>query len=330
VHAPPAGAAAAKDKEKAAPALPPLPLAPADMAALSQLMAELGVAADGEGEEGGGGGPTDPQTATAAADTLAALAGAAPTDAGQDACQDDDDDDDSAGARPGPGAATPSDFDPLLARLEATLASLGGAAAGGAAGGGGEAVEAGSDEEGEGGDPVTSPGLAGLADTVMRSLLARGVLHAPLAEVAAAYRAWLEAEGGAGRLEAGEEARYTAQLGCVRRIVALYDEEAAEEEAGAAAGGGRGGRGGGGQREKEQADRFPALFALLREMQSHGQPPQAIVDQLAPGLAFDGDGLPILPGGGGSGGAAAAALGGLLGGGGGTGGTGGAGACSVM
>ena len=38
-------------------------------------------------------------------------------------------------------------------------------------------------------------------------------------------------------------------------------------------------------------------------MQGHGQPPQAIVDELAPGVSFGADGLPLLPGGGGGGGA---------------------------
>ena len=63
--------------------------------------------------------------------------------------------------------------------------------------------------------------------------------------------------------------RYTRQASIVSRIVAHYDEG---------------------------GDDFEALFALLQEMQACGAPPPAIVDDLAPGLAFGEDGLPSLGG----------------------------------
>jgi len=254
-------------------------------------MAELG-SATGEGGEGAA-----PTSSDAAAATLAALAGAAPVPA---AAGGEGEDGPVAPTHP----ATPADLDPLLARLEATLASLGGAATGG---GGDE------DEDGEEGAPNGGSGAAAasLADTVMRSLLARDVLQAPLAEIAARYPAWLDGAKAAGTLSEADEARYVAQLGCVRRIVGLYAEEEAEEAGRAAAADP--------STLPPPADRFAALFAALQEMQGHGQPPQAIVDELAPGLKFDADGLPVMGGGGGG-------LAGLLGGGGG----GGDGACCLM
>lgn len=41
---------------------------------------------------------------------------------------------------------------------------------------------------------------------------------------------------------------------------------------------------------------------LLQEMQQRGQPPQEIIDELAPGLSFGPDGLPNVGGGDGEGG----------------------------
>jgi peroxin-19 len=277
-------------------------------------MAELGAAA---GEGGGGGAP--PPTSPAAA-TLAALAGAAPASSTSAA---------AAAEGEAEGPATPADLDPLLARLEATLASLsagapaGDGGCGGDGGGGDDSGGGGADTAG--GAPSPASAAAGLmADSVMRALLARDVLHAPLAEIGSRYPAWLDAAKMEGTLSEADEARYVAQLGCVRRIVGLYEAEAREEAAAAAAEGGGGGGGG------AATDRFPALFALLQEMQGHGQPPQAIVDELAPGLAFDEDGLPVMPaGGGGGGGGGGGLLGGLLlPGGGGAGGAGGA--CCLM
>ena len=39
------------------------------------------------------------------------------------------------------------------------------------------------------------------------------------------------------------------------------------------------------------------LFELVQAMQGCGNPPQEIVDEMSPGLSFDGDGLPNFGGG---------------------------------
>jgi peroxin-19 len=42
---------------------------------------------------------------------------------------------------------------------------------------------------------------------------------------------------------------------------------------------------------------FPRLMHLMQEMQECGQPPEEIVKDLAPNMAFGPDGLPVIPGG---------------------------------
>lgn len=47
---------------------------------------------------------------------------------------------------------------------------------------------------------------------------------------------------------------------------------------------------------------FCTVFSSFVQMQQRGQPPQEIIDELAPGMAFGPDGLPTgIPGGGGNG-----------------------------
>ena len=143
----------------------------------------------------------------------------------------------------------------------------------------------------------------------MRQMLAKEVMHAPMREIGEKYPAWLEAN--ASKLSADEIERYEAQRLCGGTIVAHYDSDSGE---------------------------FDARVVLLQEMQSKGQPPQELVDELAPGLTFGDDGMPNLFGGGSGGGAGAGLAGGLAGlaglglpGGGGGAGAGGSGeACSLM
>ena len=130
-------------------------------------------------------------------------------------------------------------------------------------------------------------------------------------EIGEKYPAWLSQN--ASRLSAEDVARYERQRGCVSRIVAHYESDSSD---------------------------FDALFALLQEMQAQGQPPQELVDELAPGLTFGEDGVPNLfgsgngggagGGGGGGGGIGAAGLAGLAGLGLPSGAGGGSDACSLM
>ena len=250
---------------------------------LAALMSQLG---DLGGGGGGGAESGDGKEAT-----LTALAEQLSAAADKGGGENDDDG----------GETLPED---LLSRLEATLDRL--QAAGAEAGGGGQGGD-GSEEQLEGAAAAggNDEALSGFAAIVMRQMLAKEVMHAPMKEIGDKYPAWLAAN--ASKLSEEEVERYEAERGCVARIVAHYDSG---------------------------SDDFDALFGLLQEMQSRGQPPQELVDELAPGLTFGDDGAPNLFGGtgGGSGGAGALAAGlaglGLPGGG--AGGTGGGDACSLM
>lgn len=44
-----------------------------------------------------------------------------------------------------------------------------------------------------------------------------------------------------------------------------------------------------------EPDNFERLMELLFDMQQYGQPPADIIQDLAPGLKFDENGMPIMP-----------------------------------
>lgn len=114
-----------------------------------------------------------------------------------------------------------------------------------------------------------TPEMQSLMDAIMKQLLSKEVLYDPLREIGGRYPQWIEENKD--RLGAEDLERYTRQLASIERICAQYDEA---------------------------PDDFPALMGLLQEMQECGQPPDEIVQELAPGMAFGSDGLPFLPSGG--------------------------------
>lgn len=46
---------------------------------------------------------------------------------------------------------------------------------------------------------------------------------------------------------------------------------------------------------ESEPDNFARLSELMQEMQETGQPPSEIVKDLAPGLQFDDEGMPVMP-----------------------------------
>lgn len=158
----------------------------------------------------------------------------------------------------------------LLSRLEATLDRLQAAGAE-AAGGDGNEDDIGGAAEGAG-SGTDEAALSGFAAIIMRQMLAKEVMYTPMKEIGEKYPDWLSLN--ASKLSDEETTRYRAQQACVSKIVAHYESD---------------------------SDDFDALFALLQEMQAQGQPPQELVDELAPGLTFGEDGMPNLLGGGGGG-----------------------------
>ena len=161
-----------------------------------------------------------------------------------------------AAAVSGGGGGGDDSPDALVARLEATLASLSAASA-----------EAAGDADADADAPDADPALAGLASGLLHAMLAKDVMAAPMREIADKYPPWLAANRSS--LPPADLDRYQRQAAIVTRVVAHYEDA---------------------------APNMDALFSLLQEMQACGAPPQAIVDELAPGLAFDEDGTPTLGG----------------------------------
>lgn len=119
-----------------------------------------------------------------------------------------------------------------------------------------------------GGQEGSSEDMSGLVDGIMHQLLAKDVLYQPIQEIGARYPQWLADHRG--KLSPEDLERYSQQFEHIQQISQLYEQE---------------------------PDNFPKLINLLQQMQACGQPPQEIVDEMAPGLQFDAQGQPQLPAG---------------------------------
>lgn len=104
-----------------------------------------------------------------------------------------------------------------------------------------------------------------VVDNMMRQLLARDLMYEPMKLVCEKYPEWL-AEHVDG-LTADEYQQYGTQYQYFQRIVAVYERE---------------------------PENFPRLMELLQDLQNYGQPPAEIVKELAPGLEFTPDGMPLM------------------------------------
>ncbi|DBA87289.1 hypothetical protein WJX77_009974 [Trebouxia sp. C0004] len=192
----------------------------------------------------------------------------------------------SQGQRPGPMAEPPVPGDHDLAATLRALAANSSSFGGGANAQGGPLDPDGLDSDmlnklsqqlnalGEeaagvpGGQEGSSEDMSGLVDGIMHQLLAKDVLYQPIQEIGARYPQWLTDHRG--KLSPEDLQRYSQQFEHIQQISQLYEQE---------------------------PDNFPKLINLLQQMQACGQPPQEIVDEMAPGLHFDAQGQPQLPAG---------------------------------
>ncbi|GMF16542.1 unnamed protein product [Phytophthora fragariaefolia] len=97
-----------------------------------------------------------------------------------------------------------------------------------------------------------------LVDGMMQQLLSKDVMYDPMKQIC-------ERES---LLSKEDYERYGKQYQYFQQIVAVYESE---------------------------PDNFARLSTLMQEMQETGQPPSEIVKDLAPGLQFDDEGMPIMP-----------------------------------
>jgi peroxin-19 len=103
-------------------------------------------------------------------------------------------------------------------------------------------------------------------DGVMRQLLSKDLMYDPTKQICEKFPEWLAIHRK--NLTQTEYNNYGKQYQCFQRILAVYDTE---------------------------PDNFPRLMELMFDMQQYGQPPADIIKDLAPGLKFDENGMPIMP-----------------------------------
>ncbi|KAE8906291.1 hypothetical protein PF005_g19963 [Phytophthora fragariae] len=105
-----------------------------------------------------------------------------------------------------------------------------------------------------------------MVDGMMQQLLSKDVMYDPMKQICERYPEWLAEKESL--LSKEDYERYGKQYQYFQQIVAVYEAE---------------------------PDNFTRLSELMQEMQETGQPPSEIVKDLAPGLQFDDEGMPIMP-----------------------------------
>lgn len=105
-----------------------------------------------------------------------------------------------------------------------------------------------------------------LVDGMMQQLLSKDVMYDPMKQICERYPEWLAEKESL--LSKEDYERYGKQYQYFQQIVAVYESE---------------------------PDNYARLSELMQEMQETGQPPSEIVKDLAPGLQFDDEGMPIMP-----------------------------------
>ncbi|GLI62544.1 hypothetical protein VaNZ11_005208 [Volvox africanus] len=111
---------------------------------------------------------------------------------------------------------------------------------------------------GEGGEAAAPAGVNMMVDYIMQHLLSKDVLYGPLKEIRDRYPPWLEANQGT--LPAEEFQRYVAQYESVQRVCAHYETSPSD---------------------------FAKLMTLIQEMQTYGDPPGDIVEEMTGGAGRD-------------------------------------------
>uniref|UniRef100_A0A7S4AM16 Peroxin-19 n=1 Tax=Pseudo-nitzschia australis TaxID=44445 RepID=A0A7S4AM16_9STRA len=160
--------------------------------------------------------------------------------------------------------ADDSDNDAGIPNLDDLFAGLGGAATGG------------SDNDGDG-DFNTDDFMDGM----MEQLLSKELMYEPMQQVTAKFPSWLESNKD--KITPEEWDQRNCQYECFQRLVQAYENE---DDKGA----------GSASTKSSQTQR---LLELMQQVQEYGQPPPEIINEIAPGLELDEEGLPKInmPGG---------------------------------
>jgi len=130
-----------------------------------------------------------------------------------------------------------------------------------------EFAKMGSGGSGAGGAGGAGNDFDSIVDGMMKQLLAKELMYEPMKSVCDKFPEWLA--DAKERLSEEDYNRYGHQYQYFQRIVAVYETD---------------------------PDNFSRLLELMQDIQEYGQPPAEIIKELAPGLDFDGGGMPMMPG----------------------------------
>ena len=99
--------------------------------------------------------------------------------------------------------------------------------------------------------------MESLVDTMMQQLLSKEILHEPMKEIAKKYPKWLEDH--LNELPLEDYNRYHSQYQFIVNLNEVYEND---------------------------PENFSKIFDIMQKMQECGQPPNDIVQELAPDLDF--------------------------------------------
>ncbi|XP_033758546.1 peroxisomal biogenesis factor 19-like [Pecten maximus] len=119
-------------------------------------------------------------------------------------------------------------------------------------------------------------GFMPMMQGMMKNLLSKDVLYPSLKEMSQKYPKWLEENQD--KTEKSQLEKYQSQLTIIQDICEEFEKEKDSET------------------EEVKKLRFEKIVDKMQKMQELGQPPKDIVGDMAPGLDFDENGMPKLPG----------------------------------
>ncbi|KAJ3219605.1 hypothetical protein HDU67_000093 [Dinochytrium kinnereticum] len=104
---------------------------------------------------------------------------------------------------------------------------------------------------------------------IMEQIMSKDLLYEPMKDLAKKYPEWLEANKG--KISSEDLGRYQMQQSIIQDILKVYDAKLSSDD------------------ENKQ------VIDLMQKMQECGNPPEEIMQELAPGLELGADGLPKIP-----------------------------------
>ncbi|RKP12862.1 Pex19 protein, partial [Piptocephalis cylindrospora] len=126
-------------------------------------------------------------------------------------------------------------------------------------------------KEGTGPGRDTVCGMDKMMEEMMSQFMTREVLYEPMRELANKYPDWLRDKKGT--LSKEEYDQYKKQLGHIQAMVTHFESSSSSEPDGS-----------------DQQD--PVISELMEKMQECGQPPAELLQDLAPGMDMDEEGMP--------------------------------------